>query len=367
MALEPLNWNPRKKNRGMVEQINRVLADGEDRTVRDIYYALTARGITPHNEPEIRYRNDVQQVVSKGRRSGKIDPTQIIDSSRLPATVVDSGFESPDDFAEYIESQPEQYDENFWRDQDHYVEVWIEKASLISVFEPVCKYYNIRLEAFGGQWSDSKIVEANDRLVSQLEDGKDVRVLYFGDFNYSGFQIPVSALETFGRYGLPIREDMDTTDARKFDAEYNLPVDFANAPGTFGLERLALNLDQVRRFDLPYNPDPKSPKDKAEKTLRDRFKQEVTGGEPIDVELNALKEYERDYLEALLIDGISEYVDLREKAETERRVAERRETLRKGTTVDLHPDKPDNVTVIEAERPDPPIEKTVKVRRRKRD
>jgi len=73
-----------------------------------------------------------------------------------------SALESPDDFAEYIESLPEQYDENFWRDQDHYVEVWIEKASLISVFEPVCKYYNIRLEAFGGQWSDSKIVDSSD-------------------------------------------------------------------------------------------------------------------------------------------------------------------------------------------------------------
>ena len=42
MALEPLTWNPRKKNREMVEHINRVLADGEERTVRDIYYALTA-------------------------------------------------------------------------------------------------------------------------------------------------------------------------------------------------------------------------------------------------------------------------------------------------------------------------------------
>jgi hypothetical protein len=342
-----------------------VLADGEERTVRDIYYALTARGVTPHKQPEIRYRNDVQQVVSKGRRSGKIDPTQIIDSSRLPATVVDEGFEGPDDFAEWVEELPERYDENSWREQDHYVEVWIEKASLISVYEPICEHYNIRLEAFGGQWSDSKIVEAGNRIVSKLKDGKDVRVLYFGDFNYSGLQIPVSVLETIGHYGLPIREDMDSSDARKFDAEWNLPREWSNASGSFGLERLALNLDQIKRFELPYNPEPKSPSDKAEKTLRRRFREEITDGEAIDVELNALKEYQRDYLEALLIDGITEYIDFRAKAETERRVRDRRETPRKGTTVDLHPDKPDNVQVLEVNRArETPTKKVFRKRRR---
>jgi hypothetical protein len=362
MALEPADYTFYSKKAELLEYIQAILSDGEGRTVRDVYYALDSRGF------EYDYDNDVAYTVKRARRSGKIDPDQILDSSRLPATVVDPGFESPDDFAEWVEELPERYDENFWREQDHYLEVWIEKASLVSVFKPICEHYNIRLEAFGGQWSDSKVYETCQRFKPILDEGKDIRVLYFGDFNYSGLQIPVTVLERMGYYDIPIREDMDSEDARKFDPEWNLPKEWRNVSGTFGLERLALDLDQIREFDLPYNPNPKSAASKSDKTLRKRFKEEITDGEAIDVELNALKEYERDYLEALLIENIEGNIDTRAKAETERRVAERRELLRKGTTVDLHPDTDENTRIIKKKpAPENLTEKTVKVRRRKRD
>jgi len=56
------------------------------------------------------------------------------------------------------------YWEDFWGEQDSYVEVWLEKQSLASVFAPICEEFNVRLEATRGDWSDSKVYQASNRL-----------------------------------------------------------------------------------------------------------------------------------------------------------------------------------------------------------
>lgn len=54
----------------------------------------------------------------------------------------------------------------------------------------------------------------------------------------------------------------------------------------------------------------------------------VTGGRDVNVELNALKEFRRDYLEDLIKDAITEYLDDDVHKAVKERTATRREEIR---------------------------------------
>lgn len=386
-----MEWNPGPKYRAYLSRIQDILENGEQRTVRDCYYALEARGFPdelrqksygnalrkheqdpdenphPDNVPESYWLWEfdysyVKRAVKKGRRSGYIDPGQIVDTSRRAEHTPYSGYEDPESFVEdEVEGLWNRYAEDFWSGQDHYVEVWLEKASLASVFAPICREWNVRLEATRGDWSDSKVYEASRRLRGKMEQGKHVRVLYFGDYNPSGFHAPVSIVQTMRHYGMGFDEwglqdgDIDSSDPRYYDIEHDSPhtVRFyepdaaewseetpdpddlsedAITMGSIGFDRLAINHDHIEEFDLPENPTPSS-SDK-DRTIRESFMRYVSEGEDANVELNALKEYEREFLEDLIRDGIREYVDDDAKGHVEQRVREAQSALEDAIQVD---------------------------------
>lgn len=363
------DWNPGPKYRAYLGKIQEILENGEERTVRDIYYALESRGFPTDLERESynaqleRHRDDpdshahpedipvsewlwefeyrfVKRAVKKGRRSGYIDPRQIVDSSRAAETVVTAGYDDPSTFVEneVIEAHTKYY-ENFWKDQDSYVEVWLEKQSLASVFAPLCRKYNVRLEATRGDWSDSKVFEASQRIVPRLNEGKDVRILYFGDYNPSGYHAPVSILSTMEHYGISFNRSFPTSDDRRYyDVEHGLPASFdatdseSKESGSFNVERIALTTDQIENFDLPENPVPSST-DKDE-TIKSQFKKYVSAGRDTNVELNALKEYHRDFLEELLEDSITKHIDADAHDAVQERMTRRREQIQNAVSVD---------------------------------
>lgn len=323
-----MEWNPRAKYQTLVSRIQDLLDDGEERTTRDIYYALEARGY------DYDY-SEVKRAVKKGRRSGYIDPNQIVDTSRRAATTPDEGYASPESFMDsVVDGIWNRYREDFWNEQEFYVEAWLEKASLASVFSPITNEWNVRLEATRGDWSDSKIFRATQRLIGKLNDGKRVRILYFGDFNPSGFHAPVAVQATMGHYGLAFREKRDSDSAHYFDI---WPSDSPTLYGEEGeadlrFERVALNLDHIQRFDLPENPTPSS-SDKDRK-IRDRFMERVSDGRDTNVELNALKEFRRDEFEDMIEDAIRDYVDEEAKGAVEERVRDARERLDEAVQID---------------------------------
>lgn len=329
-----MEWNPGEKYRLYLDKITDILGE-ERRTVRDVYYALEARGfpseLAEHGyEFEYRY---VKRAIKKGRRAGIIDPSMIFDASRPAEVESDPGHGDPETFIRrHVDGIESAYRENFWDDQPKHVEVWLEKQSLASVFQPICDEFNVRLEATRGDWSDSKVYEATQRLKGRITDGDDVRVLYFGDFNPSGLHAPVAIQQTMAHYGLDFR-DQNEPDSRYFDIfPFSDPVEFGSEGGTLEFERLALNLEQVDRFDLPQNPTPSSTDKDME--LRERFMTHASRGRDVNIELNALKEYEREFLEDLLRDGIEKHIDESLRQETDERVAKRKEAIGDAIKVD---------------------------------
>jgi hypothetical protein len=326
-------WSPGKKYQTLLRQIQDVLDNGEQRTVRDVYYALEARG----NKWEYRY---VKRAVKKGRRCGYIDPSQIVDSSRQPVNTVSDGWADPREFLDkQIRGIWKQYWENYWKYQDTYVELWLEKQSLATVFQPICREKVVRLEATRGDWSDSKVYEATQRLKRPIMDGKDVTILYFGDFNPSGYHAPVSILDAMEYYGLTFhREFPESDDPRYYDPEHGLPQQYytdepgdGNA-GTLNFKRCAINLEHIERFDLPENPVPSS-SDK-DRTIKKWFHKYVSEGRDTNVELNALKEYERDFLEDLIREEIDAHVDGERKEQVQERIQQAREALSTAVQID---------------------------------
>lgn len=322
-----MDWNPRSKYQRLISLIQDILSSGERRTVRDIYYALESRG---HH-----YNYDeVKRAVKKGRWAGYIDPEQIYDSSRQAITEMRNGPSSPESFLDNATNHIKHgYFENFWDDQSAYVEVWLEKAALASVFQPICDDLNVRLEATRGDWSDSKVYRATQRLASEISDGKDVKVLYFGDFNPSGYHAPVIVQEKMEYYGIDLNRK--ETDPYYFEIwPFDGPVEFETG-GTLYFDRVAMVLEHVERFDLPENPTPSSTQKDA--TIKERFLKYVSNGRDTDIELNALKEYHREFLEDRLRESIKEYVDESQREKTEQRIEHRQETLRETIEIDKSP------------------------------
>jgi hypothetical protein len=320
-----MEWNPGQKYAELVERCADILAD-EERTVRDIYYALEARG------HKYEYR-EVKRAVKKGRRAGYIDPELIIDASRQSEHIPDDGHGSPTNFLDkHVAGVHAAYEEDFWKDQSTRVEVWLEKQSLASVFKPICDDHNVRLEATRGDWSDSKVFRAAKRLKQYIRNGHDVTVLYWGDFNPSGFHAPVAIQNTMHHYGveLPGRAPGDKGDWY-FDIAPMGRIEYPQAGGSILFDRVGLNPEHIEQFDLPTNPNPSST-DK-DRQLRERFMEAVSGRD-VNVELNALKEFQREYLEERIEETITEHIDTRQRAETERRIRDRREALARAIGVD---------------------------------
>lgn len=329
-------WNPREKYRMYLNAITDLLGE-EKRTVRDVYYALEATGFEAElNQYGHKFAYKfVKRAVKKGRRHGYIDPELIVDTSRS-AENKPTGYASPEAFLESrIENAWRQYAEDPWGTLDTHVEVWLEKQSLASVFAPICREYNVRLEATRGDWSDSKVYEATHRLVDRIADGDDVRVLYFGDYNPSGYHAPVSVQETMSYYGIDLSfRDPDSDSKRNYFDIWPLPgaAEFGGDNGTLAFERVGINTEHINRFDLPENPNP-SETDK-DRQLRERFRAQVSDGNDTNVELNALKEFEREYLESLVEDAITQHLPDGHLDEFDDRVNDRREQLREAITVD---------------------------------
>ena len=127
--------------------------------------------------------------------------------------------------ADIIADSAIDYREDLWRGQGHRVEVWIEKDALLGVIEGVCGEYRVPYTATRGNISQIEVYKAGQRFADYLADGVTPIVLHLADHDPTGIDMTRDNLERLSLYA---REEIE-------------------------VRRIALNIDQVRRYRPPPN------------------------------------------------------------------------------------------------------------------
>ncbi len=251
------------KARATIEHANAIIAEydsaGFTLTLRQLYYQFVSRELLPNN---MRSYKSLGNIINDARLAGHIDWEAIEDRTRHVRKR--SHWDDP---ADVIESAAASYGMDLWEGQDTRAEVWIEKDALVGVIERVCTKWDVPYFSCRGYTSQSEVWRAAMRHRSH---GCDVRVIHLGDHDPSGMDMTRDIQDRLRLFG---------------------------APST--IQRIALNMDQVKRYKLPPNP--------AKHTDARFAAYEQEYGEE-SWELDAL---DPKGMETMIEDALTEIVDLR--------------------------------------------------------
>lgn len=257
-------------------------------TARWVFYRLLQEGIY---DDKTGYKH-LLRLLSKARKEfyGEWRPWTLADDSRA-ALVRGTGFR---DFKEWVTALTEQleYPPDAWDSQPHYVEVWFEAAAMESQFRQYTPRF-VPLLAFHGDVSIPEKWKAAKRLLDRrVELQKPVVVLYYGDLDRKGLEIPESAWNDIYQIFMPVAY---FTHLRDLGVHRTLwPERWKQDVGSFvQFVRVGLTEEQVRRFRLPENPE--RPNTWQWEALDDDQAQELIGAVEEQVDLAA---YQTDLDEA---------------------------------------------------------------------
>lgn len=267
-------WNPSESSEQLIEGISLILEDlgqqGYVLTLRQLYYQLVSRGIIPNS---VREYSRIGNVVSRGRLAGLIDWDMIEDRIRIPKAK--THWDSP---AQILKTAASGYYRSRWETQNSYIEVWCEKDAVSNIIYPVCEKWDVTFMANRGYSSQSAMYRAGQRFEDAHFRGKELGLIYLGDHDPSGIDM-----------SRDIQERMDLfLGYRELIAEAYIVLE---------VDRIALNMDQVQKYQPPENP---------AKVTDSRFDNYVADYGDKSWELDAL---EPKVLAQLVEDKIKEFVD----------------------------------------------------------
>ena len=213
----------RSESLALIERVNRVIADyneqGYSLTLRQVYYQMVARDIIQNNERS--YKN-LGSLISDARLAGMIDWDAIEDRTRNLR-----GLSHWDEPGGIIKSASYNYHLDHWKEQENYIEVWVEKDALVGIVGRICNKLDVNYFSCRGYVSQSEMWQAAERLRQHEElDGKNIILLHLGDHDPSGIDM-----------------SRDIIDRNKLFNNCNMKF-----------KRLALNMNQVDEFMPPPNP-----------------------------------------------------------------------------------------------------------------
>jgi len=212
----------------------RIAAEyGGNLTVRQLYYQFVARGLLPSGQ---KVYKRVVNAVAKARLEGRFPFNWIQDRTR--DAKASSQFENKDSVASAIDECEEMISNlpyytlgrDRWFGQPKYVTVGVEKEALAGVFEEPCTRLGVGLFVFRGYSSLSSLYQLVKNLEQAQHAGADEAVmLYFGDFDPDGWEIPRSAAKSVNEISWVTGK----------------PIPHVT------WKRPALNMDQIERYDPP--------------------------------------------------------------------------------------------------------------------
>lgn len=173
-------------------------------TLRGLHYQLVGEGMTN----DIQHYKRVVSAMIDARWDGLVDFDQFSDldrvmvgSTKYAETDVDSEIEQAKNS---IKAWMNYYFKNRWENQPYYPEVLIEKKALQGVFQTTCSSNGVALGACKGYPSLTFLHDLYLRFSAAKESGKTPIILYFGDYDPSGEDIPRSIQENLTKFGVDV-------------------------------------------------------------------------------------------------------------------------------------------------------------------
>lgn len=196
-------------------------AKGYSMTLRQLYYQFVSRGLVKENT--IRQYKRLGEMLSKARIAGQVDWYALTDNKR---PLHDIEWMIDKEYIPFLKAQADSWNIDLWSTQKYRPEVWIEKDALSGVVSRICEELEIPFFAASGYSSQSAQWRAGMRLRKHKADGYEPIIFHMGDHDPSGV-------------------DMTRDNENKLWMFGGFPVQ---------LERLALNMDQIKLYDPPPMP-----------------------------------------------------------------------------------------------------------------
>ena len=210
------------KSIDLIENANAIIEEYQDDnlylTLRQLYYQFVARGLLANKQPEYKRLGD---IISKARLAGLVDWNAIEDRTR---NLVELAHWT--DPGHIITACALQFRHAKWDNQPQYCEVWIEKEALAGVIATICRDFDVPYFSCRGYVSQSEMWSAAVRLGQRRKLGQAVHIFHLGDHDPSGIDM-----------------------TRDIQDRLNL-----FAPNCITVHRLALNADQIAKYNPPPNP-----------------------------------------------------------------------------------------------------------------
>lgn len=267
----------------LVTLSNQIIADyteqGYTLTLRQLYYQMVSRGIIANKLTE--YKR-LGSIINDARLAGLIDWKAIEDRTRNLRSL--SHWDSP---SSIVDTCAKQFWMDHWSNQNYRPEVWIEKDALVGVIEGVCNRMDVPFFSCRGYTSQSEMWGAAMRLMSHANKGQSPVIFHLGDHDPSG-------------------KDMtrDITDRMELFM------------GGIELKRLALNMNQVEKYNPPPNP---------AKITDSRASAYIAEFGNSSWELDAL---EPQVISKLIEDAVTSLISVGEWKDVEREIASNRKVLK---------------------------------------
>jgi len=269
MARRRLKWTAKQLDR--LNKVIDVLAELEDYkplTLRQVYYQLVSK---EYIENKVSQYNMLSKLLKWARIDGYVGWDDIEDRVRVFHNA--EGWQNKEHFLDgALSSFLEQYRRNLWQTQKRYVEVWIEKDALSSIFTRVCAPHGISVVVCRGFSSVSFLHGFKNRLARH--NGRKPVMLYFGDFDPSGVEM-LTAMKT------TLRDELGAKGVQ--------------------FKRIALLRDDIFTYKLPNNPN-------ALKKTDTRARKHMAAYGELAVELDALRP---DILEQKIGDAVKAQMNVR--------------------------------------------------------
>ncbi len=229
-----------------------VKREGSKPTLRIIHYLLISQGTSPATANSYKH---LSKNIVKAKKANKFPMDAFVDKIRktIPdfpeVTNYSTVEEYIDDLLYWLEHAHEIYLERYipkWYNQDNYVEVWIEKGTLEDVFSNYLKSrdgpISVNIGNSGFQFFTDNCKRLKELYGNLVIRGKNKRmriyILYFGDFDPSGCNMSIYLQKNLRTY---VKEELQ----KQYPEAEEIVVEF---------HRIALNLDQIVKYDLIFKP-----------------------------------------------------------------------------------------------------------------